>query len=43
MESPYDRLAKNYFNFFSHMTKMTTTSIYSNNPLKSFSPELEGQ
>ena len=42
MESPYDKLAKIYLNFFGHMTKMTTTSIYSNTPLKSFSPEPEG-
>ena len=34
MKTPYDRLAKSYANCFGHMTKMATTPIYGNNPLK---------
>ena len=36
MKSPYDPLAKIYNNCTGHMTKMTTTPIYGQNPLNIF-------
>ena len=43
VKTPYDKLAKISSKYFCHMTKMAATPIYGKNPLKSSSPEPEGQ
>ena len=43
VKTPYDKLAKMYTNYIGRITKMTATPIYGKTPLKSSSPEPEGQ
>ena len=43
VKTPYDKLAKIYSKYFSHMTKMAATPIYGKNPLKIFSSRTRWQ